>query len=128
VAGTAAVTAAAVLVPVGIGAIGHGSGPAGGSRPAGPAVYAAFYLNQCGQHTNVCPAAVIPISTATNKPGHPIKAGPYSFTDQIAITPDGKTAYVTCDSAVVPISTATNTPGKPIHVPFKAPETIAIAP
>ena len=38
-------------------------------------------------------------------------------TISIAITPDGKTAYVAFASAVIPISTATNTPGKPIPVP-----------
>src|SRR5579859_567685 len=75
VAGAASVAAAAVLVPVGIGAVGHGSAPAGRSRPeAGPAVYAAFYLNHCGQRP-VCPAAVIPISTVTNKAGKPVKVG-----------------------------------------------------
>ena len=40
--------------------------------------------------------------------------------DEIAITPDGKTAYVQRQErgqgTVTPISTATNTPGKPIHV------------
>ena len=57
-----------------------------------------------------------PISTATNKAGPPINIGVYGFTRQIAVTPDGKTAYtVTEDSVVVPISTATNTAGKPIR-------------
>jgi DNA-binding beta-propeller fold protein YncE len=38
--------------------------------------------------------------------------------DTIAVTPDGKTAYVINDTSgtVIPISTATNTPGPPIHI------------
>src|SRR6516164_3189422 len=35
---------------------------------------------------------------------------------QIAVTPDGKTAYAITGTSVTPISTATNTPGKPIHI------------
>ena len=56
---------------------------------------------------------VTPISTATNKPGKPINAG--RSPGAIAITPDGKTAYVLSQRGVVPISTATNKPGKPIN-------------
>src|SRR5262249_26237184 len=53
--------------------------------------------------------------TATNTPLPPIKAGPHP--DAIAITPDGKTAYVANDvhaGTVTPIPTATNTPLPPI--------------
>ena len=35
----------------------------------------------------------------------------------IAITPNGKTAYVTSNAGVTPISTATNKPGKLIKIP-----------
>ena len=56
---------------------------------------------------------VTPINTATNKPGKPINAGESPGT--IAITPDGKTAYVLSQRGVVPISTATNKPGKPVN-------------
>jgi DNA-binding beta-propeller fold protein YncE len=70
--------------------------------------------------------SVTPISTATGKPGKPIpvggspRAGPphegsYPV-GQIAIAPDGKTAYVAFGSDVTPINTATGTPGKTIHV------------
>jgi YVTN family beta-propeller protein len=60
-------------------------------------------------------------------PGRPIKVGVRPAA--IAITPDGKTAYVTnlLSSTVTPIATATNTPGKPIKVP-RLPEAIAITP
>jgi len=61
---------------------------------------------------------VTPISTATNKPGKPIRVG--SSTNAIAITPDGKTAYVASPEGpgrtVVAISTATNKAGKPIRI------------
>ena len=50
-----------------------------------------------------------PIATATNTARKPIKVG--GDPDAIAITPDGKTAYVAnYDSGTVtPIATATNT-------------------
>jgi hypothetical protein len=64
---------------------------------------------------------VTPINTATGTPGTPIHVWRGHLGDlsvaQIAITPDGKTAYVTTGSGVTPINTATNTPGTPIHVP-----------
>ena len=57
-----------------------------------------------------------PISTATNTAGKPIKVG--TDPGAIAITPNGKTAYVANDGSgtVTPIDTATNTAGKPIKV------------
>ena len=65
---------------------------------------------------------VTPIATATNTPGKPITVGPHPWA--IAITPDGKTAYVVSSinssdtpGTVTPISTATSTPGIPIPVP-----------
>jgi YVTN family beta-propeller protein len=70
---------------------------------------------------------VTPISTTTNRAGKPIKilGGPWA----IAITPDGKTAYVTSYSSgtVTPISTATNTAGRAIKV-GKGPYSLAITP
>ncbi len=86
-------------------------GPATRHRAAGPTVYAGYdRANGAG--------AVIPVSTATNKAGKPIRIGfgRTATTVQIAVTPDGKTAYVLNPEAftVIPISTATNTAGKPI--------------
>jgi DNA-binding beta-propeller fold protein YncE len=74
--------------------------------------------NGCRVTDHRCTYTVTPISTATGTPGKPIPVGfgPDTFTPEIVITPDGKTAYVTTGSGVTPISTATNTPGKPIHV------------
>jgi YVTN family beta-propeller protein len=69
---------------------------------------------------------VTPITTATNKPGQPIMVGPGP--QAIAITPNGKTAYVASyfSGTVTPITTATNKPGKPI--PAATAVTIAITP
>ncbi|MGH3222221.1 MAG: hypothetical protein ACRDPY_26600 [Streptosporangiaceae bacterium] len=70
---------------------------------------------------------VTPIDLATGTPGHPITVGNYP--EGIAITPDGKTAYVTDfnQGSVTPIHLATGAPGPPITV-GKEPEGIAITP
>src|SRR5262249_49777110 len=67
---------------------------------------------------NESSGTVTPISTATNKPGPPIKINGSGITGPIAITPDGKTAYDGGGEAKTstPTPTATNTPGKPIPV------------
>ena len=67
-----------------------------------------------GSPTQINPAAVIPVNTATNTPGKPIRLS-HGESD-ITITPDGKTLYVAGWDTITPISTATNTPGKPIRV------------
>ena len=75
-----------------------------------------------------------PIDIATNTAGTPIPVG--SGPDAIAITPDGKTAYVVDGGAisntnfngsVTPIDTATNTAGPAIQVGL-GPDAIAITP
>jgi YVTN family beta-propeller protein len=58
---------------------------------------------------------VTPISTATNAAFKAIKVG--ICPAGIAITPNGKTAYVTSNAGVTPISTATDKPGKLIKIP-----------
>jgi DNA-binding beta-propeller fold protein YncE len=67
-----------------------------------------------GWTTHLRPAAVIPINTATNTPGTPIRLS-HGESD-IAITPDGKTLYVEGSDTITPISTATHTPGTPIRI------------
>jgi YVTN family beta-propeller protein len=59
---------------------------------------------------------VTPVNTATNQAGRPIRVGRGPV--GIAITPNGRTAYVTnSDSGTVtPIDTATNQAGPPIRV------------
>ena len=65
---------------------------------------------------------MVPIRTATNTALKPIKIGTgqpgQPGPSPIAITPDGKTAYVVnlIAGTVTPISTATNTPGRPVVV------------
>jgi DNA-binding beta-propeller fold protein YncE len=90
----------------------------GGGPSGGPSVYAGAI------------GTVIPISTATNTPGTPIRIGAGIPAEDIAFTPDGKTAYVANfegpTGRVVPISTATGTPGKPILIGVGA--IIAITP
>jgi DNA-binding beta-propeller fold protein YncE len=83
----------------------------------------------------VAPSGVIPVATATNTPGKPIKIGGTPVA--IAITPDGKTAYIATAAYIarscagcpvgtlIPVSTATNTPGKPIKI-GRVPEAIVI--
>ncbi|MGD0377864.1 MAG: hypothetical protein ABSB01_25210 [Streptosporangiaceae bacterium] len=80
-----------------------------------------------GEH----PSTVTPIQTATNTAGPQIPVGICPMA--IAITPDGKTAYVVdagddeTSGRVIPIQTATNTAGSPI-VAGPVPYAIAIVP
>ena len=74
------------------------------------------------------------IATATNTTGEPIEVGGGPGSGRgpglIAVTPDGKTAYVVIvghPGAVVPIATATNTPGPPIEI-GNHPDGIVITP
>ena len=76
--------------------------------------------------------SVTPIDTATNTAGAPIALGGSPIA--VAITPDGKTAFVTTQAnsdpstgSVTPIDTATNTPGTPIPIGTE-PAAVAISP
>jgi YVTN family beta-propeller protein len=62
------------------------------------------------------PSTVTPINIATDKAGPPIQVG--SSPVDIAITPNGKTAYVvnSASGTVTPVDTATNTAGSRIDV------------
>jgi DNA-binding beta-propeller fold protein YncE len=78
------------------------------------------------------PGPVTPVNTATNIPGKAIKVGTNAV--EIAITPNGKTAYVvspfnvnSAQGTVTPIDVATNTAGKAIGV-GAFPHSIAITP
>jgi DNA-binding beta-propeller fold protein YncE len=59
---------------------------------------------------------VTPITTVTNTAGRPIKIG--AIPTGIAITPDGKTAYITDEhpATVTPVATVTGTAGRPINI------------
>jgi len=70
---------------------------------------------------------VTPVNIATGTAGTPITVGP--MPTAIAITPDGKTAYVANEGSntVTPITIATGTAGTPITV-GSTPDAIAITP
>jgi len=69
--------------------------------------------------TQSCGTTVVPVDLVTNTPGTPIQVGPSPW--DVAIAPDGATAYVTTgdgvsttQDALVPIDVATDTAGTPI--------------
>jgi len=102
---------------------------AGSARPASGGCAATAYV------VNYYSGTVTPIDIATRTAGRPIRlpGGEKDFPADVAITPDGRTAYVTNTAddgnSVTPISTATNQPGRPIRasaLPFL--QTIAISP
>jgi DNA-binding beta-propeller fold protein YncE len=77
------------------------------------------------------PAWVTPISLATGRAGTPILAlaNGDGGGDQIAITPDGRTAYVYGEQAVVPVDLGSGRALKPIAVDLGSfTDTIAISP
>jgi YVTN family beta-propeller protein len=126
----AAVVVAVIGVTAAVRVFGAAPGPAAPHRSAAPTVYVAYDTG--GGETPPLrppPVAIIPVSTSTNRAGKPIRVG---GGDQIAITPDRKTAYVLSNAGTVtPISTGTNTAGKPIPVGRSrdfGPEFIAITP
>src|SRR5215467_3858033 len=126
---TAVAAVIAVAIPAGLGAFGHLLRLARPQqRPASPTLYIYGY-NYAGSDQG---GTVTPINTATGIPGTPIHVWRGHLGDlsvgQIAITPDGKTAYVTGPGTVIPINTATNTPGPPIHIPGGYIRAIAITP
>jgi DNA-binding beta-propeller fold protein YncE len=71
-------------------------------------------------------AAVTPIDGSTNAAGKAITLPTVQPFD-IAIDPNGKTAYVSADDGVFPINLATNTAGKEISIPGRG-WTMAFAP
>jgi YVTN family beta-propeller protein len=110
--------AAAVLSAAGVamvGAAGVAAAPAHARQPAHPAAYIANY------GTN----KVTAIDATTSKVMATIRVG--SFPGRIAVTPDGKTAYVATSRGVVPVDTATNTAG-PVIRDTKGAGCIAVTP
>jgi DNA-binding beta-propeller fold protein YncE len=108
----AAVVVVTAVIPAVTGAFGNTSaGPRQETLPKAP-TGTAYVINSGGQ-------TVTPIDLATNTPGKPIPADGEIVA--IAITPDGKTAYVatglstaSSTQGVQPIDLTTGTPGKPI--------------
>ena len=96
--------------------------------PSGKTAYVAVASDKQGVGTQV-----IPMSTATGKPGKPMQISKLGHgvpgQSYEAITPDGKTLWVGDWWAfkVFPVNTSTGKPGKPIGVQFN-PNQIAITP
>lgn len=74
-------------------------------------------------------AAPVELSTQTANPANQVSTGMSSegAPEDVAITPDGKTAYVVTNDEVVPIDVATNKAGAPISIPIFG-RAIAITP
>jgi DNA-binding beta-propeller fold protein YncE len=64
-------------------------------------------------------AAVTPIDTATNTAGPAITLGNAAPTN-IAVAPNGKTAYVAAEQDIFPINTTTNTARRLIRIPTRS--------
>jgi len=97
--------AAAVLCTAGlatVGAAGASAAPAHARQPAHPTAYVANYGGN----------DVTAIDTTTNRVITTIAVRKYP--GAIAVTPDGKTAYVATSRGVVPVDTATNTASRVI--------------
>src|SRR5215472_5729398 len=108
-AGVAALVVLAVLgVTAAVSVLGAAPAPAPEHRPNVPVTVYVGYLPK-GKVTGT----ITPISAATNTAGKPVSV---ACSCTFAITPNGKTVYVTTKNAIIPVSTATNTPGKPIPI------------
>jgi YVTN family beta-propeller protein len=93
--------------------------PQAAAQPLATAQRTAFVVNSGG--------TVTPISLATRRAGKPIKVG--ANPEGIAVTPNGRTAYVANygSNTVTPIDTATRQAGQPISVGGR-PFAIAVTP
>lgn len=81
----------------------------------------AYVLSQTASRPGTGSKAVVPIDTATSTPLPPINVTAGGNAQDIAISPDGKTVYVTTFwvnhvSTVTPISTASNTAMRPMPI------------
>jgi YVTN family beta-propeller protein len=107
---------AAILL---FGLFGAAPATAGAASPAFRVPAVTVYVANVGSDT------VTPIRAVTNTAGPAIKVGGHPLA--IAITPNGKTAYVTSDTTVTPVNTTTGAVGKAITVGGST-QIIAIAP
>ena len=95
---------AVIAATISVASLSHRPATVAAPRPAGAIMYVA------------ASNGMTPVTTATNTPGKPIKIG--AIPAAIAITPDGKTAYIADvhPGTVTPVATAINTPGRPIKI------------
>ena len=97
-------------------------GTHGLTHPEGVVLYLTVFSGTSSE-----PGQVIPVDTAAETAGRPVTVGIWPV--DIAVTPDGKIAYVVNERSgtVTPINTATDTPGAPIPV-AGGPNSIVITP
>jgi DNA-binding beta-propeller fold protein YncE len=95
---------AVIVATISVSSVSHRRAFVAAPRPTGAIMYVA------------ASNGMTPIATTTNTRGKPIKIG--AIPTAIAITPDGKTAYIADEhpATVTPLATATGTPGKPIEI------------
>jgi DNA-binding beta-propeller fold protein YncE len=95
---------AVIVATISVASLSHRPAFVAAARPTGAIMYVA------------ASNGMTPVAAATNTPGKPIKIG--AIPAAIAITPDGRTAYIADvhPGTVTPVATATNTPGKPIKI------------
>lgn len=115
-----AVTAGAAILSLGLAGVASPA-TAGAGSPAWRAPAATVYV------ANALSGTVTPIRAATNMAGPAINMGG-DHPLAMAITPNGKTLYVTSDTTVTPVSTTTGAVGKAISVGGGSTQVIAITP
>jgi len=95
---------AVIVATVSVAALSHRPAIVLAPRPAGAIMYVA------------ASNGMTPVMTGTNTAGKPIRIG--AIPTAIAITPDGKTAYIADEhpATVTPVATVTGTPGKAINI------------
>jgi len=95
---------AVIVATVSVAALSHRPAIVPAPRPAGAIMYVA------------ASNGMTPVMTGTNTAGKPIRIG--AIPTAIAITPDGKTAYIADEhpATVTPVATVTGTPGKAINI------------
>jgi DNA-binding beta-propeller fold protein YncE len=95
---------AVIVATISVASLSHRPALVAAPRPTGAIMYVA------------ASNGITPITAATNTPGRRIKIG--VIPEAIAVTPDGKTAYIADlhPATVTPVATATSTPGKPITI------------
>src|SRR5262249_18104967 len=111
----AAVVVAVVGVTAAVRVFGAAPGPAAHHRLAASTVYVA-YDARVVKPGKLTPGTLVPIRTATNRPGKPIRL---VIDAAVAVTPDGKPIYggAAPGDAVPPPRRPPTTPAKPPHPP-----------
>ena len=88
-------------------------------NPDGRTVYVAG--QQAGSASATRVSVLTPITTRTGTAGEPIRLGPGLVNAPIAVSPDGRTAYVNTDGTILPVSLGTDTVGTALRLPDSQP-------